>query len=393
MGNETARSAPEPKEAPEAAARAAAEREAKGQRGVELLNTGDPAALPLAVRNIQDATNTPRTKEQTIARFKEMVSAEMPTPPKVLFREEKTRMKRITERLVVPSGGRRETPRGRKSYLQPWSGTDQYEVNNGWIKADLEWLRNASRTGDGQPAERKEYFGAYARLLEQLTLLNSPKRNQEFGDITTCENNVARSCSNPKSITSATRMTFLLAAAGLALAWGISDYRHKKLSIGTMILLGGIALLMYKGSKNDFLGGKPLAKLSKGPLNAKTTASLQNLARSKPAVYGHLLSTMRSATTHREPIDEKLIQTLINPTKRRRGKDMPDRAKAVPESIARLFEGQNASDVFTVLNGLKGTARTRDRSKVSAYVGALSENGSQTRQDLATVRSSSSSTP
>lgn len=389
--------------------------ESKAQRTIALVEMDGYRQAEQNMKSLEQQANAPISVETLIQRKDTLLTKEdvekLPTL-RMAFRQgapgkgggsEHERLNTIQKRLratVALTASSARNTKKRSGQVEPYFpavDTDGMIIQDNYVwrrrlEDDLVWLNHETRTGDDLPDDdnRKMVFSAYSDLLAKLVALHAPKNEEWFvekhNSILGAQKMVQQYCRDPDAVKNATRFAVLVAAGALLTLMAVMDFRNKKLSLSTLVLLGGVVLLMQNGSKFNFVGEKQFSELIKEGVNGNDIKKLYAFSKGRPAAFNHLVRVMDECNSQGKPITEETIKELMHPTKRQGGREVPDGQKAVPEDIARLFLGKTPGYVAGVLKSLRATAGSKDRGTVIAFADAVSKKHVD-RKDLPTASS------
>lgn len=300
--------------------------------------------------------------------------------------DERERMRTIQSRLKRTAGKNKNFFSKKQSYLAEYAGT--YELDRSLLEQDIRWISDGKRVGVNVPEKRRALFTAYRSVLTDLVMQNTPKAEAAFTrqskSLVGQRACLETYCRDPNAIKGASKFAALLAVGALLALWGIKDARNKSLSLGTLVLLGGVMFLMQSGSKHNYLSSQQFTNLTKGPIDGNAIKKLQSLSRSKPSAYNHLTSWLDKQTRYNGGrIESQYLHQITKPIN---GRGKPDPRKAVPEDIAKLLVGLNSSDAAYVLKSLKATARTSDRKIAVEFADASHNSKGGVQRELQNAR-------
>lgn len=324
------------------------------------------------MREVFDAANIPRTKEQMIEDKNRILTEEainnLPDLPGNLdYENEQARLRVIKDRLKktqkMSLKDFTKPPAGRSVYLVKHLNT--FEINRTLIEEDLAWLSHPNRIQDNPrhaqvPVERQNVFRAYKALLAELTLLNTPANEHHFakkyGSVIAAQENIRNCCNTThESIGGSLKFLLLLGSGALAAIWGIVDIKKKQVSLRTIAMVGAMGALLQKDTRFNYLSSDQFKRVSE-KLGAEGIEALQNLARNGSGPFNALVRKMKEMTNYSQAINENTVKQLVE--------------SGVKEDVAKSLVGLSPGDVHYCLLRLKATAKSEDRRLVPVFADA-----------------------
>ncbi len=286
----------------------------------------------------------------------------------------------IYQRILTTSKWGLQKHSGKKSYMGMHNG--RYVIDRSLIESDLVYVSDEKRAlipEGGTPEVRKQFeeraelFHKYRMvLLELIQAAQSPRDEQMFirnnGSIAV-DQIIEHNCSDPENAKGAMKVLAIGALTLLFLGKALGDWNGNKVSVMTVVLLGGIMALVGKSSKMKYLTDSKFLGMSRERLSGDKAKRLMSLpTKQRSALMKHFKQNKGVTLTSE-------VMKLVTEPK--------DPAKRVPLEIAQIFEGMTGQVARNYLGAIEGMGKTKDKKMVIDFLGANYKDGGQVESDMA----------